>query len=232
MEPQKEASPPPLPLVSEWIEGEDSVFTEEELLRFVCYANSLSDTLNITNTERRWLRDYLINLPMAMQKKQEKIQRELERIESNLNDASNRQEFLNNDQNREQTHQKRPNLGNSNNNSFIDSNQHESIFDVKSGRVFRDRFQSRGLPTDRHEYEEQGNFFHRPNFGHSNSRSQVMRVKLNEILMMPQKFEGKKADALTFIDEFEVGAAANEWNEATMVKFFPTYLGQSPRDWF
>lgn len=57
-------------------------------------------------------------------------------------------------------------------------------------------------------------------------------VKHNEIVMQPRKFEGEKYKAFWFIIDYEACIAANSWNEATAIKYFPNYLDSYSRHWF
>lgn len=83
-------------------------------------------------------------------------------------------------------------------------------------------------------------FIKRPaNLQHERTHASVVKsigeaqvVKFNEIVLMPKLFEGERDKALPSIEEYQAAASINSWSQATMVKYFPTYLSSQVRDWY
>lgn len=60
----------------------------------------------------------------------------------------------------------------------------------------------------------------------------ALTIKLNELVVIPAKFEGIRHKARRWLDDFERAAISNSWNNATKAKYFQSYLGGSANDWF
>lgn len=58
------------------------------------------------------------------------------------------------------------------------------------------------------------------------------RIKLNELVRPIEKFDGFKPTPRRWLDEYERAAESNNWNKATMVKYFVTFLEKSALDWY
>lgn len=58
------------------------------------------------------------------------------------------------------------------------------------------------------------------------------RMNLNELVVRPSQFDGFKNKAREWIEDFEDAFQANDWTEATAIKYFPAFLKGTPRDWF
>lgn len=57
-------------------------------------------------------------------------------------------------------------------------------------------------------------------------------IKLNELVITPERFDGKKGEARSWLDGFEAAIQANGWTQRSAVRYFPTFLKGSARDWF
>lgn len=57
-------------------------------------------------------------------------------------------------------------------------------------------------------------------------------IKLNELVIKPEKFEGKRDGARLWLEDYEVASIANSWNPETKVKYFSTFLAGPARNWF
>lgn len=57
-------------------------------------------------------------------------------------------------------------------------------------------------------------------------------IKLNELAIKPEKFDGQKTMARRWLEDYEAASKANGWNETIMVKYFSTFLIKASRDWF
>lgn len=60
----------------------------------------------------------------------------------------------------------------------------------------------------------------------------VPAIKLNELVMKPDSFDGLKPPARRWIDDYERCAKANSWSESVMVTYFPTFLKGRALDWY
>lgn len=50
--------------------------------------------------------------------------------------------------------------------------------------------------------------------------------------MKADVFEGKSIEARSWIENYERMAIANDWTEATMLKYLPSFLNKSALEWF
>jgi len=57
-------------------------------------------------------------------------------------------------------------------------------------------------------------------------------VKLNDLVVIPSKFDGSRVKARRWLDDYLRAAVSNSWNYATMAKYFQAYLAGSALDWF
>jgi transposase InsO family protein len=58
------------------------------------------------------------------------------------------------------------------------------------------------------------------------------RVNLNELVIKPETFNGYKPKPRDWIDAYEEAFIANDWPEATAIKYFPTFLRETALDWY
>ena len=66
----------------------------------------------------------------------------------------------------------------------------------------------------------------------TNEPVNIKPIKLNELVLKPQSFDGRKPSPRQWIDEYERAARANGWSESSMVHYFQTFLTHSALDWF
>lgn len=57
-------------------------------------------------------------------------------------------------------------------------------------------------------------------------------VKINDLALRADCFEGKSIEARSWIESYERMAKANDLTEATMIKYLPNFLAKSASDWF
>lgn len=57
-------------------------------------------------------------------------------------------------------------------------------------------------------------------------------IKLNELVVPPLKFNGRRRTPRKVLEDFERAAGANSRSEAVKSKYMPTYLRDSVYDWF
>ena len=57
-------------------------------------------------------------------------------------------------------------------------------------------------------------------------------VKANELVVVPEKFDGNRLEACKWLDSYERSATSNSWNPATMTKYLQTYLAGPALDWY
>ena len=57
-------------------------------------------------------------------------------------------------------------------------------------------------------------------------------IKLNELVVRPEKFDGVRTAARRWLEDYESAAVANDWEDRIMVKYFSTFLVKSAKDWF
>lgn len=57
-------------------------------------------------------------------------------------------------------------------------------------------------------------------------------IKLNELVIKPEKFDGNRHKAREWLEEFEAAAEANNWQERVTLRYFPTFLVKEARQWF
>lgn len=57
------------------------------------------------------------------------------------------------------------------------------------------------------------------------------RIKLNELVNRPERFNGDRKLARRWLDDFESAALANGWNQNIMVKYFSSFLSESGEEW-
>lgn len=62
--------------------------------------------------------------------------------------------------------------------------------------------------------------------------NQAQMVRVNEVTLKPEMFDGRAINARAWIDAYERAGRANDWNEATMVKYLPSFFTKSAVDWF
>jgi len=66
----------------------------------------------------------------------------------------------------------------------------------------------------------------------SGMREVAQTVKLNELVIVPQKFDRSRSRARKWLDDYERAAVSNSWNHPTMAKYFKSYLTGAALDWF
>lgn len=57
-------------------------------------------------------------------------------------------------------------------------------------------------------------------------------IKLNELVVVPEKFDGSPHKARKWLDDYIRAATSNSWNFSTMTKYFQTYLTGTATDWY
>lgn len=57
-------------------------------------------------------------------------------------------------------------------------------------------------------------------------------IKLNELVVKPERFEGRKEGARRWIEDYEDASSANGWSEEIMVKYISTFFSKTARDWY
>lgn len=57
-------------------------------------------------------------------------------------------------------------------------------------------------------------------------------IELNELVVPPLKFNGRRPTPRKLLEDFERTTGANSWSEAVKSKCMPTYLRVSVYDWF
>jgi len=57
-------------------------------------------------------------------------------------------------------------------------------------------------------------------------------IKLNELVMKPEPFDGEKPRPRRWISDYEEAMIANGWSEEIAIKYFPTFLRGSAKDWY
>lgn len=60
----------------------------------------------------------------------------------------------------------------------------------------------------------------------------IPAIKLNELVLRPDKCDGKREIARLWLEDYETASLANGWTEMLMYKYFSTFLTQSARNWF
>ena len=63
-------------------------------------------------------------------------------------------------------------------------------------------------------------------------RSVIKPIKLNELVIRPEDFDGVKPPARKWIEDFEQAGYANGWTSDQMAKYLPTFLVKTARDWY
>jgi hypothetical protein len=58
------------------------------------------------------------------------------------------------------------------------------------------------------------------------------KVKLHELVTTPQKFDGQRAKARRWLDNYVRAASSNSWNDATKAKYFQSFLTGPAIDWY
>lgn len=59
----------------------------------------------------------------------------------------------------------------------------------------------------------------------------VPKIKLNELVIRPEPFDGVKPNPRKWLDNYERAARANGWSDIIMVTYFPTFVIKSALDW-
>ena len=57
-------------------------------------------------------------------------------------------------------------------------------------------------------------------------------IKLNELVMKPEPFDGERPRPRRWISDYEEAMLANGWSEEIAIKYFPTFLKGSAKDWY
>lgn len=58
------------------------------------------------------------------------------------------------------------------------------------------------------------------------------KIKLNELVLKPEVFDGVKPQPRRWIDDCEKAARANAWTDHLYCQYLPTFLTKSALDWF
>lgn len=57
-------------------------------------------------------------------------------------------------------------------------------------------------------------------------------IKLNELVLKPETFDGINPQPRKWIDDYEKAAKTNNWTDEITTKYFPTFLNKSAYDWY
>lgn len=60
----------------------------------------------------------------------------------------------------------------------------------------------------------------------------IPTIKLNEFVLKPERFEGKRDQARLWLEDYEVAAIANSWSPEIKTKYFSKFLSGSARNWY
>ena len=60
----------------------------------------------------------------------------------------------------------------------------------------------------------------------------VKTIKLNELVLKPEKFDGKDPKPRLWLQDYEEAIIANGWDDAIAIKYLPTFLKGDAKDWY
>lgn len=254
-------TPPPLPLLSSVLKEKEGYLDPKTLLNYIHEAQiKFAEANKLTQDEKVWLNDYMKNLGIAVAKSQELDALIKPRITLNHPEASF-QEALNDQQKTFKTQQEsiEPTPSTSsgpkispikptgrvmtdeerayfykNNPLFIDQASSEPInstFNNKAPR-FASQFSNQFHPLNNFSRDSRKNLPQNDDYNSFQSSNNPIKIKANELVLMPSKFTGKKEDVISFIRQYEYGSIANGWNSSTMIQYLPMYLGDKQRSWY
>lgn len=63
-------------------------------------------------------------------------------------------------------------------------------------------------------------------------KSSQTTIKLNELVIRPEQFDGEKPRPRRWIADYNEAILANGWSDAIAIKYLPTFLTKSAKDWY
>lgn len=214
--------------LSKTLDENNNCIDPEVFSELCVYATTLQkDRKKLTVEEKEWLDDFVSHLATARLAEESLMKSMLEnlRMENERKDKLIAQSMINIPFRKEDGGQLKRNItfGHPNDqgssHDYLNEDSDDNL--PRSSTFIRRPLPSR--PDHRHE---------RTHASVVNSIGEAQKVKFNEIVLMPTVFDGDRDRALPFIEEYQAAASINSWSQATMVKYFPTYLSPAVRAWY